>query len=322
MTNKIKSHIALGTANLIYGINYSVAKSIMPIYSMPFGLNVIRVTGAIVLFWFFSFISRNNEKIEKKDFRILLLGGLFGVAFNQLLFLKGLNYTSSIDSSIITTLTPIFVLIIAYYIIKEKITLLKIFGIIIGAFGAALIILHCGAISFKSEHFLGNSMQLINIIFYAIFLVIMRPMMQKYHPLTVMKWIFLFGSFIIYPVGIHEFLLIKWTAIPVKIFIAMAYVTVAATFIAYLLNVYGLKYISTTTVSVYVYSQPVITSIIAIIFNHDTLSLLKIIAMLLVFCGVYLVSMPENMKRNIKNTPVYSFLLGILRLAIIPIRKK
>lgn len=294
MNKILKAHILIILANIIYGINYNIAKTIMPDYVLPFGLTVLRVLGAIVLFWVFDAFCK-TEKISKKDFGLLFLCGIFGVAINQLLFLKGLNFTSPIDASIIITSIPILVLIFAGIIIKESFTILKVLGILLGCSGAVMLIIFEGTISFDSESFTGNLLVFVNAASYSLFLVIVKPLMNKYKPVTVMKWVFVFGSLIVVPAGFGELKMISWQDMPVSIWFSIGYVVVATTFLAYFLNITGLQHVSPTTASIYIYLQPVIAAIVSLITGQDTITTFKIIATLLVFAGVYLVSKTGNL---------------------------
>ncbi|MCK4663702.1 MAG: DMT family transporter [Bacteroidales bacterium] len=293
MSKRLIAHISILFANVIYGVNYTIAKEIMPDYIKPAGLVFCRVLGAIILFWGFSLFTKSS-KIERKDFFRLIIAAIFGVALNQLLFLYGLNYTTPIDASIIMTVNPILVLIIASILIKEVITLRKISGIIIGGIGAIILIFYSGEVSLSSNHFIGNLMIFTNALSYGIYLVVVKPLMLKYEAVTVMKWVFLFGFFIIAPVGFEDFSEINWKQFPLNISLSVLYVIIGTTFLAYLLNVYGLKFLNASTVSIYIYSQPIIASLVAIIFGKDSLTAIKIISTILVFVGVYLVSKPKE----------------------------
>ncbi len=299
MNKRFQAHIAIFGANLIYGINYTIAKGIMPDYAGAFGLTFMRVTGALLLFWFFSLIA-GTEKIDRKDYPRLIFSGMFGVAFNQMLFLKGLSFTTPINSSIIMTINPVLVLIIAAIVLKERITWIKVIGIWAAGTGAGFLILSSGKVSLESETFLGNVMMFLNATSYAIYLVIVKPLMIKYKPITVIKWVFLFGWFIVTPVGFSEFTQINWQDMPTSIIVSISYVIIGTTFFAYLLNINGLKYLKSSTVSAYIYSQPVIASIVAIMLARDEITWIKIVSTLLVFVGVYLVSIPVERytKRN------------------------
>jgi len=289
MSENFKAHLSIIGANLIYGVNYSIAKGIMPDYIKPFGLTVCRGIGAILLFWLFSFFSK-SEKIERRDMKIIFVGALFGIAINQLLFLKGLSYTSAIDSAIIMTINPLVVILFAAFMLKERITWFKLTGIAVGGLGAIVLILHSGSASFLSENFIGNIMMVLNALSYGAYLVIIQPMMKKYRPITVMKWTFVFGFIFIFPIGFNEFIQIDWNAIPVSILFSVGFVVIGSTFLAYLLNVYGLKHVSPSVVSIYIYSQPAIASLVAYFTLNESLTFTKLISMALIFTGVYMVS--------------------------------
>lgn len=289
MNKRLFSHLAILSANVIYGVNYTIAKEIMPDYMKPLGLVFVRIIGTVLLFWTFSFFTI-REKIAKKDLFVMFVASIFGVAINQMLFLTGLNFTTPIDASIIMTVNPILVLIVASIFIGERITGKKIVGIIIGATGAIILILYSGRADFGADNFIGNIMIFFNALSYGIYLVTIKPLMSKYHPTTVMKWVFLFGFGLVLPFSYNDFFAISWSRIPFNIYLAVFYVVVFTTFLAYLLNVYGLKRLNASTVSIYIYSQPIIASIVAIVLGKDHLTFVKVLSTVLVFIGVYLVS--------------------------------
>jgi len=293
MNNLFRAHLALIAANLIYGVNYGIAKQVMPDYLSPFALVFARVSGACILFWVLSLLLP-KETIHRGDILRLLIATLFGVAVNQSLFLNGLNITTPIDAAIIMTATPILVLIVARLLIREPITIFKIIGIVAGGTGAILLILYRGNISFSNNHLVGNSIILANATSYAIYLVIVKPLMNKYHPVTLMRWIFLFGLLLISGPGLPAFMRVNWGTLPGDILLSVLFVVVGTTFLAYLFNMYGLKYVKPITVSIYIYSQPVIASIVALILGQDVITPVKILAALLVFTGVYFVSFSSS----------------------------
>ncbi|MFH1319073.1 MAG: EamA family transporter [Bacteroidota bacterium] len=305
MSSNIKAHTALLITNLIYGANYSIAKEVMPEYIEPFGFILLRVIGALLLFWLFHkmFVA---EKVASKDLLKLAICGVFGVAINQLLFFKGLNITTPINAAIIMTSNPIMVLLFAAFMLKEAITGKKLAGIVLGLTGAVFLIvfgkdmsftndpfgpngfLQCFA--FGSDNLTGNLFILINSASYGIYLVLVKPLMAKYSPLTVIKWVFFFGLLYVLPFGYGEFTKVNWVDMPFIIWMAVLFVVLATTFIAYLLNIFALKQVSPTVVSYYVYLQPLLASAIAMFFGKDELSLIKIVSVVFIFMGVYLVS--------------------------------
>ncbi len=293
MNNLFRAHLALIAANLIWGVNYGIAKQVMPDYLSPFALVFARISGACILFWALSLLLP-KETIDRKDILRLLIATVFGVAVNQSLFLNGLNITTPIDAAIIMTATPILVLLVARLLIREPITIFKIIGIVAGATGAILLILYSGNMSFSNNHVIGNSIIIANATSYALYLVIVKPLINKYHPVTLMKWIFLFGILLVSAPGLPAFMRVNWGSLPGDIMLSVLFVVVGTTFLAYLLNMYSLKYVKPITVSIYIYSQPVIASIVALILGQDVITPVKIMAALLVFTGVYFVSFSSS----------------------------
>lgn len=296
MNKKTIAHLSLFSANLIYAINYTVAKTVMPQYVEPLGFIFMRVVGATLLFWLcyslFAF-----EKIERKDMLRLMLCGLFGVAINQMLFFEGLNLTTPINASVIMVTNPILVLIISAFLISEKVTIRKLSGIVLGAIGAISLFTEGGNLSLlNSSQSLGNLLVLINACSYGVYLVIVKPLMAKYQTMTVISWVFFFGLIFVIPFGFGEFSQIEWSTMPTNIIYAIIFVVVGTTFLAYLFNIIGLRTLSPTTVSTYIYLQPILASIIAISFNSDQLDANKIISSLIIFAGVYLVSVERKIK--------------------------
>jgi len=288
----VKAHLSIIGANIFFGINYAVAKGIMPNYLKPNGFTLLRIIIAFPLFFLLSsFIKK--EKIQRKDYPRFIAAGLLGVAFNQFIFLNGLNFTSPIDSSIIVTINPILVMIMASIAIREKITFTRIFGLILGASGALLVILNRGVISFSSDHFLGNVMIFLSTLSYAGYLIVAKPLMQKYDPITVMKGVFFVGLMFVAPFGYSELFNTSWSTIPLSIWCSILFVVLGSTFLAYLLMSWGLRNVRATTVSIYNYSQPVLASFVAVLVGQDIIDAPKIIAVVLVFVGVYLVSRPS-----------------------------
>jgi len=288
----ILAHLAIFGANLIYGLNYVIAKGIMPDYLQPRVIILFRVIGASIVFWLVaSFLTK--EKVDKKDFPRLALSGLFGIAINQIMFFEGLNLTTPINASIIMVSTPILVLVLAHFLIGEKISVQKIIGIALGATGATYLILLQGNISLTSNTFVGNIFVLINAASYATFLVIVKPLMKKYSALTVMKWVFLFGTIYVIPFSINLAIKTDYSAIPLNIWLSISYVIIFTTIFAYFLNNYSLKTVSPTVNSAYIYLQPFLASVVAIYAGKDELNWTKVIAALLIFLGVYFASLKK-----------------------------
>ncbi len=275
-------------AQLLYGANYTIAKMAMPEYIQPFGFVLLRCLGAVSLFWITGLFVK--EKIDRKDLPKLALCALFGIAINQLMFFKGLSLTHPINASVIMISTPIMVLIMAAFIIKERITTKKALGIGIGLLGTFMILVMGKKLSFSSDTFLGDMLIFVNASSYGVYLVLISPIMKKYNPVTVIKWVFLFGLFMVLPFGYTEFTQIEWSTFPPHVIWATLFVVIGLSFFAYLFNISALKYVSPSVVSTYIYLQPIIASAFAISLGKDQLDWIKVVSAMLICTGVYLVS--------------------------------
>lgn len=291
MNSTLKAHLSLFTAQVIYALNYSIAKDLMPTYIKPLGLVMMRITGALLLFWLLSLFSK-KESLEKGDLKKMMLLALFGVAVNQAFFIYGLSLTKPINSAIIMVSNPIAVMLFTIFIFKERFTLYKITGLAFGVVGALTLLLFKahGSFAIGSETITGDMMTLINSLSWAVFVVMAKPYMQKYQTVTVMKWIFLFGFIYLFPFGMPDLMEVQWALLPSHTLLAMVFVVVATTFFAYLLNTYALKALSSSVVSMYIYLQPFLATVIAIILGKDELTTIKIISAALIISGVYLAS--------------------------------
>lgn len=285
----LKAHFFLLAANIIYGINFSVAKLVMPQYIQPSGFILLRCLGAVVLFWITGLFIP-DKKVERKDIGFFAIAAIFGIAVNQLLFFEGLNRTSPINGGIIMVATPVLVLIMASVIRGERITGLKVLGIVLGLIGALSLLLLKSDFSFGSDTMAGDLMILANATSYAIYIVMIKPKMQAYHPITVMRWVFLFGTLYVIPFGFRQFSAIPWSEMPSSILWATAFVVIGTTYFAYLLNTLALAHLSASVVGIYIYLQPLLASFFAMLAGQDTPTIQKGIAALFIFTGVFLVS--------------------------------
>lgn len=300
MSPVLRAHIFLFSAQVIYALNYSIAKDLMPTYISPLGLVTIRIGGACLLFWALS-LFLPTEKVERGDLKKLAVLSLFGVCINQIFFIWGLSLSSPINSAIIMVSNPIAVMLFTFFVMREKITPLKLTGIGLGAAGALTLLLfraNC-AFSIGSDTIAGDLMTLVNSLSWAIFVVMTKPYMQKYQTTTVMKWVFLAGTLFVFPWSIPELFNVQWLQLPAHAIIAMAFVVVATTFLAYLLNMYALKTLSSSVVSMYIYLQPFLATLIAVAWGKDSLNGIKIISAVLIISGVYLAGrkprrLPDN----------------------------
>ncbi len=295
---KLKGHAALWAANIIWGLNAPICKSVLqselhPDGISPFALSACRMFGACLLFWGISLLL-SREHVARRDLVMLLFASIFGIQLNQMLFLWGLSLTSPIDSSIIATLVPVLTMVMAALFLREPITRLKAGGVLLGAFGALLLVAvsHHGAV--RSGSVAGDLLCIVSAVSYAAYLTAFRDTIVRYSPVTAMKWMFLFASVtaaVIYREPLAE---VDYAALAPATLAGIGYVVVCSTFLSYLLVPIGQRYLRPTVVSIYNYVQPVVAVAFTVIVGLDTFGFTKAAAAACVFLGVWFVTQSKS----------------------------
>lgn len=298
MNKRIWAILAATGASFIYGVNHTLAKGLMPDHIEALGFVMLRVVGAAAIFWIISGFVK-SEPIQRRDWPRIILCAVLGMFINMLLFFKGLSLSTPINSSVIVTISPILVFILSAVLIREKITFLKASGAVLGLVGALMLVIFTTASTSDAPNIpLGNAMIIVNATSYGLYLIVVRPLTTRYGSITLMKWFFLIAVIINLPIGIREFTAVEWTALPFSAIWRMGFVVLGTTVLTYLLNIYALKELSASTIGVFVYLQPLIAIAFAILSGADRLNAVKVIAGILVFIGVYLVSQKRSRKRE------------------------
>ena len=285
------AHVAMFMVALFYAANFSWAKLVMPDYVGAFGFILLRVAAATFLFFVSSLFIKNN-KIERADIGLIALSGFFGVSFNMLTFFKGLELTTPLNGALIMLTTPILVLVFSIVALKEKLSAIRIVGVIMGLGAALYLILNSGNNSSLSapDPMLGNILVTLNAASYGIYLIMIKPLTKKYHPVVLLTWTFGFGLIMVFPFGIQQVMLVEWGTMPAHIYWVIAFVLFCVTFLAYLLNGAALTVVSPAVVGAYIYLQPLLTALIAVAGGFDKLSFELIVSAILIFGALYLVS--------------------------------
>jgi drug/metabolite transporter (DMT)-like permease len=294
----VLAHVALISAGFLFGANYWIAKGLMPEYLSPTPIIVFRTAGASLLFGILLLFNK-WKKIDLKDWWLIALCGLTGVTLNQYLFFAGLNFSSPVETSVLHTISPLVVVLLAWIWIKEKVGWFKGAGILFGFIGAIVITLSGKEINFSSQHFQGNILILLNITAYSVYLVFAKPLMQKYPPVQVVSLIFFFGFLFFIPFGIKSIFTPDYASFPPYIWQSIIYVVVGTTFLTYLLTVYALKPLQAGTVGFYIYMQPLISGGIGIVTGREILNGGKIFGAVLIFVGVFIINI-YSFRRNVK----------------------
>jgi drug/metabolite transporter (DMT)-like permease len=286
--NALKAHLAVLATNLFFAANFSFVKLISPHPVTPIALNVLRLLFSLVLFWLLWLLARDKQGLQKKHIGRFILCGITGVAINQTFFIKGLTLTSTVHASLLIMVTPLLISLFAVWILGEKLTGIKALGLLLGIGGAALLVLSKQASS-GTNPLLGDVLILINAISYAAYYILVKPLMQVYSSLHVVRWVFTFGLLLVLPLGWTDTTSIDWSAFDAKGIAALLFVVFAGTFLAYVFTAYGIRHLGAAIAGSYIYTQPVFAVAIAAFVLGETVTWHKALSAILIFAGVWLV---------------------------------
>lgn len=289
MKGNIKAHLALLATQLFFAINFSAIKYLIHGgFAKPFAINIIRMAITTALLWLLYAFSREKQKVDKADWARLVICSVTGIVVNQLLFIKGLSYTHSIHAALLMLTTPIIIVFVAAWLLKEKVTNNKLIGLLLGVAGAAALILSKEISGVAPNPVLGDMLVIINAISYAFYFILAKPLMQRYTPVMVIRMVFTIGLIMAVPFCWADFWEIEWSSFTQREYLALLSVVVPGTFFTYLFTAYGLKKLGPFIAGSYIYAQPVFAAIIAWLVLSEQLTIVKIIAGLLIALGLYI----------------------------------
>lgn len=291
-----KGHVAMLLANIVWGAMSPVSKAVLLDGNIsPVALSAIRIAGGAALFWICWLIMPRSvvpaEKVRRDDWIKLFWASVLMISANQGMYIIGIGYTSPIDSAVMSTLTPVFTMILAAIVIAMPVTFKKISGVALGLGGALLMVLgsHSGS-AVASDPVLGDTLCLGAQLCAAFYYVLFVPVINRYSPFTMMKWMFTFAALTYVPCTIPWLLEVDFAAVPSVIWWQIGYIVLFATFIAYLLIPYSQRYLKPTVMSMYNYFQPAASALLATLWGVGEFGPLKILATALIFAGVWFVT--------------------------------
>lgn len=289
LPHKLKAIAALLIGNFFFATSIVAVKHISPLFIQPMALTAIRVGGAAFLFWLFFGLKYNTNHFQKSDFYIILICALTGIAMNQNFSIKGMSLTSPIHASLLVLTTPIVITLLAALFLKEKLTPLKITGLILGIIGGVLLVFSRDfSVTNKSNQALGDMFIVFGAISYSTYVILMKSIAHKYSNTAILKWVFLIGSLISIPLGWHDLKLVQWASFDGLSWFCLLYVVVGATFFAYQLVNFGIHKLGASVAGSYIYAQPFFATIASIIFLNESITLAKMISAGLIMAGVFL----------------------------------
>jgi drug/metabolite transporter (DMT)-like permease len=291
------AHLALLAVSTIYGINYIVARDVMVGgWIRPNAFIFLRVMVALILFFT---LHRQHAQFSRNDHWRLVACGLTGVAINQLFFFNGLKLSGPIQASLIMVVTPVLVYLLSLIFLGNVFRWYKGVGILFGIFGTGLIIYQKEGIEQFENAYLGNILVFLNALSYAFYLVLVKPLMTKYPPVQVLKWVFFYGFIFILPFSIKPFIQTSFANFSMSTVCSIIYVVVATTYIAYRLNGFALSRVNPTVVSIYLYLQPVVAMLASIALGIESMNVKKSMAAALILVSILFVSIEKPIKNSL-----------------------
>ena len=301
MTNNrpLIAHLCLFFACAFWGLMAPLGKDAMTHGFTGIDMVTFRVTGGAVLFWLTS-LFMPKEHVPKKDLLMLIGAAVFGLVTNQCCYTIGLSITSPVNASIVTTSMPIFAMILAFFILKEPITVKKAGGVALGCAGAViLIVTSAAADNSKVGDIRGDLLCLGAQLSFALYLSLFSKLIRRYSVITVNKWMFPYATIMILPFTFGHVSAIDYTAIPTSTWLETGFVVVFGTYISYILMMIGQHTLRPTVVSIYNYVQPVVSVTVSVLTGIGVFKPSQGAAVILVCLGVWLVTKSKS-RRDIE----------------------
>ena len=285
-------HLALITIQLLFSSLPIAAKFVLPSLS-PAGIVFFRVTGSAVAFATVHRLRGAERVTDRRDLWAMAGLALIGVVLNQLFFLEGVKRTTAIDTNILITAMPAFTLAIALILGRERASVAKLSGIACAAVGAVYLI-NPARMSFDPTSVVGDSLIVVNTSLYAGYLVLSKGLLQRYQPLTVVTYVFLFGAIMVLPMGVAALWPVDLAALPLQALVGLVYIVIFPSFLAYFLSIWALGRTASSLVAMYVYLQPLITGVTAPIVLGERVTSRAGVAAALIFSGLALATWGEQ----------------------------
>jgi drug/metabolite transporter (DMT)-like permease len=285
-------HLALIAVQFLFASLTIVAKFVLPSIP-PTGIVYFRITGAALAFVAIKALTVRERVVAPKDLLAMAGLALVGVMFNQIFFLEGVKRTTAINTNILVTTVPVFTLAIALLLKRERATAEKVGGIVLAAVGAVWLI-GPDRIRLDPSMAFGNALIVFNTSLYAAYLVLSKRLLERYQPVTVVTYVFLFGALYIAPVGMVSLRDVDLPHLSRTAVLGLAYIVAGSSILAYYLSIWALRRTASSLVAMYVYLQPLMTALDAPVILHERVTPRAGWAAMLIFGGLALATWGEQ----------------------------
>ena len=290
---KYLPYFAMVVVNLIYALNFSIAKEVTPHAIAPDALVVLRLAVCWLVVWFLGFFE-DRPAVKKTDFlRFFAVALVSAVAMAA--YIQGVGEVAPINGAIIYTFGPIFVVLISYFVFKEKLPASKWIGIILGFLGALALVLFGAKFAGKTYGTLrGDVLMFVGTTTHGLYLILVRPLAQKYTSLQILKVYFGLATLMLLPLGYKDLLLIDWANFSLQTWFALAYVVFAATLFTFFTNNYTVKHVGSSVTALFIFTQPLFAALYAQLMGKDEMNTFKLLCGATICLGLYLVTRQKN----------------------------
>ena len=295
--SSLRAHMALLVCNIIWACNFPIYNLLLGHYISPLSLATLSLI-ATALLSLTPLLWQPRERVERKDIKVLLGAAVLMGIGRKVLLMYGLSRTSPIDGSIISTISPLLVLILSVAFGLDHFSRGRIIGLILGMGGAIAVILSGGDTSHQNSDIIGNLMILGCACATAIYTVWLKRIITKYHITTIMRWIYCPAALIILPFGADSLAHIHFSDMTWLIRLAIVYVTFIPTYLPNLALNYSLRTLPATVSSIYSYIQPPIAITLSMAIGLDHPHADTLLAAAVIFIGVGLVIRSYRSKRT------------------------
>ncbi len=283
---------------LFFGAMTPIAKEAMALGVPQLTLTALRMMGAALFFWGFA-LRKPAMKVPLKDIALLALAAMLGIVCDQGFFIYGLSKTSPIDAGVICTLIPVFAILLGILFKGHRASLKRILAVAIGFVGAVTMVLSSNADTSAVATLEGDLIVLFALFCFSCYLVFFVDLLSRYPVYILMKWMFLFASLVMCPLGMMDAAHVSLSAVPPLAWIEVLYVVVGGTILAFAFMLEGQKRCAPEVVGIFNYIQPIVTCLLAVAMGLDVFTAPKAIGALLIFISVGLTI--ERTKKKASN---------------------
>jgi drug/metabolite transporter (DMT)-like permease len=253
----------------------------------PVVLTLLRNIFSLFAMLFLFLMREKRVKVERKDIKHLLWLSFLAVPINQFLYLYGIKFTLASNGALLYAMTPALVLIMSYFILKETLTRKKILGVMVAFTGISIVVFEKG-IDFSSDYFYGNVMIFFAVISWALFAIQGKQLVKKYGAFHITALSMIGGAIMFLPIGIYYMASVGIPTITTQNWWGILYLSLGTSVVSYILWFYTLARMDTTKVAVFANAQPILTTILAVIFLNQPITAAFLIGGTITIAGVLL----------------------------------